>query len=65
LNSKADLSSFCLELQKKLGMKYSAPSLPVDLSLNRSQEVGSAQADAMGADNLQSIASMLETKKTK
>ena len=56
-------------------MKYSAPSLPVDLSLNRSQEVGSAQADGLphlpvqeeftGAENLQSIASMLETKKTK
>jgi hypothetical protein len=31
--SKADLASFCLEVQKQLDMRYIAPSLPVDLSL--------------------------------
>ena len=36
LNSKAEFSSYCLELQKKLGMKYIAPRLPVDLNLSSS-----------------------------
>jgi hypothetical protein len=33
LNSKADVSSFCLELQKQLEMRYRAPALPVDLAM--------------------------------
>ena len=33
LQSKADVASYCLELSKKLDMKYTAPSLPVSLSL--------------------------------
>jgi hypothetical protein len=34
LQSKADVSSFCLELQKQLEMRYHAPALPVDLAMN-------------------------------
>jgi len=34
LQSKADLSSFCLEVTKKLGMKYESPPMPVNLSEN-------------------------------
>jgi hypothetical protein len=34
LQSKADVSSFCLELQKQLGMEYRAPSLPVNLAMS-------------------------------
>ena len=33
LQSKADLFSYCLEVQKQLGMRYNAPSLPVDLRM--------------------------------
>lgn len=33
LQSKADLFSYCLEVQKQLGMRYNAPSLPVDLRI--------------------------------
>jgi hypothetical protein len=33
LVSKAQVSSFCLELSKKLDMRYKSPPLPVDLSL--------------------------------
>jgi len=33
LQSKADLFSYCLEVQKQLDMRYSAPSLPVDLQI--------------------------------
>jgi hypothetical protein len=33
LQSKADVSSFCLEVSKKLNMTYTAPPLPVNLSL--------------------------------
>ena len=34
MQSKADLSSFCLEVTKKLGMKYESPPMPVNLSEN-------------------------------
>jgi hypothetical protein len=33
LESKADVSSFCLEVQKQLGMRYSVPPLPVNLDI--------------------------------
>lgn len=33
LQSKADLSSFALELQKKMGLKYKTPPTPVNLSM--------------------------------
>jgi hypothetical protein len=33
LTSKADLTSFTLELSKQLGMRYDAPPLPVTLTM--------------------------------
>jgi hypothetical protein len=33
LMSKAEVASFCLELSKKLDMRYRSPPLPVDLSI--------------------------------
>jgi hypothetical protein len=42
LESKAQVASFCLELSKKLDMKYTCPPLPVDLALvKRGNEVDS------------------------
>lgn len=40
LVSKAQVSSFCLELAKKLDMRYNSPPLPVDLAIvnHRSQD---------------------------
>jgi hypothetical protein len=35
MESKAQVASFCLELAKKLDMKYKSPPLPVDLALHR------------------------------
>ena len=35
LESKAAVVSFCLEVQKQLGMRYRAPPTPVDLSFNK------------------------------
>jgi hypothetical protein len=35
LESKAQVSSFCLELSKKLNMRYTSPPLPVDLAFKR------------------------------
>lgn len=32
VESKAEVSSFCLELSKKMGMRYRSPPLPVDLA---------------------------------
>ena len=37
LESKASVVSFCLEVQKQLGMRYRAPPTPVDLSVNDSR----------------------------
>ena len=39
LNSKAEVASYCLEVQKKLGMRYEAPPLPVNLGINRAQQM--------------------------
>jgi hypothetical protein len=35
LASKATVASFCLELSKKLDMRYQSPPLPVDLAVVR------------------------------
>jgi len=33
LDSKAELSTFALELSKRMGMRYRSPAMPVDLTL--------------------------------
>lgn len=43
LESKAHLSSFCLEVQKQLGIRYIAPPMPVNLSFRN----GSVGPEAM------------------
>lgn len=32
------MSSFCLEMAKKLGMRYKSPPLPVDLTVNNKMQ---------------------------
>lgn len=44
LVSKAEVSSFCLELAKKMNMRYRSPPLPVNLSMV-GQETNSASDD--------------------
>lgn len=34
LKSKADVTSFCLEAQKKLGMRYVTPAMPINLKVS-------------------------------
>jgi hypothetical protein len=34
LQAKADVASFCLEVQKKMDMRYVAPPMPIDLSIS-------------------------------
>ena len=53
LQSKADLFSYCLEVQKQLGMRYNAPSLPVDLHIGRipSNAISQASQDVEQADS--------------
>jgi hypothetical protein len=41
------VSSFCLELSKKLDMRYTSPPLPVDLAFKRGQDGPSV--DSMAA----------------
>ena len=42
LESKAEVSSFCLELSKKLDMRYKSPPLPVDLAFVQRNNIGTS-----------------------
>jgi hypothetical protein len=50
LESKAEVASFCLELSKKLDMRYESPSLPVDLTIVQHRR-GSKSMTAHGPHN--------------
>lgn len=57
LDSKANLSSYCQEVQKQLGMNYHAPPLPVDLKQVISGVGGGSQAAGSdSADDVDSVA---------
>ncbi len=45
LKSKADLSSFCLEVMKQMDMRYISPSMPVNISLDGKDEQEGTTAD--------------------
>jgi hypothetical protein len=70
LNSKAEVTSFSLEVAKQLGLRYTAPPLPVNLNLNASQASdreteGDDQEGAVNGENsvssgLGAIASMFQ-----
>ncbi len=64
LTSKAEVSSFALELSKGLGMRYIAPSLPVELSLNTAvgDRIHSKSESEQAVENLMKV---LESKKDK
>jgi hypothetical protein len=81
LQSKADVSSFCLELQKQLEMRYHAPALPVNLAMDTTAKSNNTK-EATGEkksnkpplspnsresldDNVRAIAHLFETKKAK
>jgi hypothetical protein len=49
LQSKADLSSFALELQKRMDIRYRAPPLPVDLSMTNRFSLHDSSAVAAAA----------------
>ena len=36
--SRAEVASFCVEIQKQLGCRYEAPSLPVEICLNEDSD---------------------------
>jgi hypothetical protein len=76
LVSKAQVASFCLELSKKLNMRYQSPPLPVDLALVknyvRSQDgvpdqLSTSRMEGMSLDDrgIQEIAALFESKKDK
>jgi hypothetical protein len=69
--SKAQVSSFCLELSKKLDMNYKSPPLPVNLSMvqrttgtHEDQDSLVAKFTGLNADSesIKNIAAMFETK---
>jgi hypothetical protein len=61
LQSKADVTSFCLELTKKLEMRYRSPPLPVDLNVAtaRAEDVGKLQTDSSGPKVFSDFSSLL------
>lgn len=48
LQSKADVASYCLEVTKKMDMRYSAPSLPVELALGGMRSNGVEEEGGSG-----------------
>ena len=81
LQSKADLSSFCLEATKKLDMKYESPPMPVNLSTSgpldmnlfqgdgdnflRQRDGGGGNVQSISAEDLQEVANLFEIRKKK
>ncbi len=55
LDSKADLSSFCLEVMKKMDMSYTSPSLPVALRVVKQPEGSIQPSDASKRNDEQSF----------
>ena len=51
LESKAAVVSFCLEVQKQLGMRYRAPPTPVDLSIKDLRLLGSSVVQGTNSEN--------------
>jgi hypothetical protein len=47
-NSKAEVQSYCLEMSKKLDMRFKSPPLPVNLSMYKKDDGDSS----IGNDNL-------------
>jgi hypothetical protein len=69
LESKAQVASFCLELAKKLDLKYKSPPLPVDLALVKrgnevDNELSQARLAGLTAEDtpgLQEVAALLDS----
>lgn len=59
LQSKADVASFCLEVSKKMGMRFVAPPMPVDLSMvnepNAMRTIREVDTLSVDADELEDI----------
>lgn len=74
--SKADLSSFALELSKKMDLRYRSPPMPVDLTLLKQasgmsvdishdgMEPGQrARSNTVGSIDINSVSAMFEPKR--
>lgn len=76
MQSKADLSSFCLEVSKKLDLRYVSPPMPVNLtapgfdlsglisndsSENETKEPRSVEK-TLTADDLHDVAALFEVR---
>lgn len=46
VESKANLTTYCLEVARQLEIRFSSPSLPVDLTLKENGLDGSLEGDA-------------------
>eukprot|EP00557_Chaetoceros_sp_GSL56_P005248 CAMPEP_0176505866 /NCGR_PEP_ID=MMETSP0200_2-20121128/16732_1 /TAXON_ID=947934 /ORGANISM="Chaetoceros sp., Strain GSL56" /LENGTH=1081 /DNA_ID=CAMNT_0017905467 /DNA_START=263 /DNA_END=3505 /DNA_ORIENTATION=- len=57
LQAKADVASFCLEVQKKMDMRYVAPPMPIDLSISRRRQLLPGEAAEIGLADFASTTS--------
>lgn len=75
LVSKAQVASFCLELSKKLNMRYRSPPLPVDLAMVKSNrgsfdasDQSTTEMERASLDDsarIQELVTLFESKKDK
>ena len=72
LVSKAQVASFCLELSKKLNMRYQSPPLPVNLALVKNYTRGQDcdpdhRMEGVSVDDtgIQELVALFESKKDK
>lgn len=55
LTSKADVTSFTLEVAKQLNMRYNAPPLPVSLRMVGQQDAATLASDIMQSSDLRAM----------
>jgi hypothetical protein len=63
--SKAQVSSYCVELANKLGMRYKSPPLPVDLFLARERSSNSqipTRSVPIEVSSTEEVAAMFEIR---
>jgi hypothetical protein len=69
-SSQAEVQSFCLELSKKLDMRYKSPPLPVNLTIDQGSEADSSNDPFFekvagleaSSDEIQQVVSMFDKK---
>lgn len=51
LQSRSDLSSFCLEVMKQMDMRYMSPSMPVNVTLQQDSDLESSLSKSKSSES--------------